>query len=92
VCAGLGGRDDVPNLHCVIGYDHSVDQQLYQLAPLLESGVFETAGQLLEHFGCRPGDAFDGDEPLPLRNHFAFAGEHLFLAPLQLAPLVLERR
>jgi hypothetical protein len=25
VCAGLGSRDDVPNFHCVIGYDHPVD-------------------------------------------------------------------
>src|SRR5207245_7139486 len=37
VRTGLGSWDDIPDLHRVIGYDHSVDQQLYQLAPLLES-------------------------------------------------------
>jgi hypothetical protein len=29
--AGLASGDDVPNLHRVIGYEHSVDQQLYQV-------------------------------------------------------------
>jgi hypothetical protein len=51
VRAGLGSRNDVPDLHRVIGYDHSVNQQLYQLTSLVESGSFEAAGQLLEHFG-----------------------------------------
>jgi len=41
VRTGLGSWDDIPDLHRVIGYDHSVDQQLYQLAPLLESGLLE---------------------------------------------------
>jgi hypothetical protein len=92
VRAGVGGGDDVPNLHCVIGYDHSVNQQLYQLAPLLEGGVFETAGQLLEHFGRRAGDASDRNELLTLRNHLPLAGKHVLLTLLQVAPLVLERR
>jgi transposase len=48
VRTGLGSWDDIPNLHRVIGYDHSVDQQLYQLAPLLESGLLEATGQLLQ--------------------------------------------
>jgi transposase len=26
VCAGVGSRDDVPNLHRIVGYDHSVNQ------------------------------------------------------------------
>src|SRR6266536_2342993 len=30
VRAGVGRGNDVPNLHCVIGDDHSVNQQLYQ--------------------------------------------------------------
>jgi len=50
VRTGLGSRNDVPDLHRIIGYDYSVDQQLYQLAPLLESGLLESASQLIEHF------------------------------------------
>ena len=48
VRTGLGSGDDIPDLHRVIGYDHSVDQQLYQFAPLFERSMFESAGQLLE--------------------------------------------
>jgi transposase-like protein DUF772/DDE family transposase len=73
VRAGLGSRNDVPNLHRVIGYDHPVDQQLYQFAPLLEGGLFETAGQLLEHFSRRPGDALDRNQLLTLSHHLPFA-------------------
>ncbi|MBV9171955.1 MAG: hypothetical protein JOZ81_17925 [Chloroflexi bacterium] len=51
MCAGLGSWDDVPNLHRVIGYDHSIDQQLYQLAALFEGGLFQPAGYLLEDLG-----------------------------------------
>ena len=88
--AGLGSRNDVPDLHRVIGYDHSVDQQLYQLAPLLESGKFESACQLLEDFCGRLGDTLDRDQLLTLSNYLPLAGEDIFLTPPQLVALVIE--
>ena len=88
--AGVGRGNDVPNLHCVIGDDHSVNQQLYQLAALLESRLFEAARQLLEQFGRRPGDSFNSNQLLALSNHLSLAREDFFLVPPQLASLVLE--
>jgi hypothetical protein len=44
VRAGVGRGNDVPNLHRIIGYDHSVDQQLYQFTPLFEGSLLESAG------------------------------------------------
>ena len=41
--ADFGCGADVPNLHRVIGYDHSVDQQLDHVAALIESSLLETA-------------------------------------------------
>jgi len=88
--AGVGRGNDVPNLDCIIGDDHSVNQQLYQLAALLESRLFEAARQLLEHFGRRPGDSFNSNQLLALSNHLSLAREDFFLVPPQLASLVLE--
>jgi hypothetical protein len=67
VRAGVGRGYDVPNLHRVISYDHSVDQQLYQFAALLPRRVLETVGQLLEHFGRRSGDVLDRYQLLTFR-------------------------
>src|SRR5579859_1193218 len=39
VRAGFGRGNDVPNLHCVISDDHSVDQQLYQFSALFEGSL-----------------------------------------------------
>jgi transposase len=44
VRAGVGRGYDVPNLHRIVGYDHSVDQQLYQFTPLFEGSLLESAG------------------------------------------------
>ena len=41
--AGLGGGDDVPNLHAVTRHDHPVDQQLHQLPALCERRRLQTA-------------------------------------------------
>jgi hypothetical protein len=41
--AGLGGGDDVPNLHAVIRHDHPVDQQLHQLPALRERRALQAA-------------------------------------------------
>jgi hypothetical protein len=92
VRAGLGRGNDVPDLHRVIGYDHSVDQQLYQFAPLFERSAFESAGQLLEDSGGRSGHRLDRYQLLTLSNHLPLTGEDIFFTPPQLVALVLERR
>src|SRR5215210_6031525 len=48
VRAGLASRDDVPDLHHLLSYDHPVHQQLHPLRPLFERRMFESAGQLIE--------------------------------------------
>ena len=80
VRTGVGGRNDVPNLHCVFGHDYSVNEQLYQLAALLQSGLVEPARQQLEDLRRRAGDAFDRDLSLTLSDDFALTREDVFFA------------
>jgi hypothetical protein len=80
VRTGVGGRNDVPNLHCVIGHDYSVNEQLYQLAALLQSGLVEPTRQQLDDLRRRTGHAFDRDKSLTLSDDFALTREDVFFA------------
>jgi len=42
VLAARIGGDHVPDLHFLVGDDHSVDQKLHQPTPLLEGGTFQS--------------------------------------------------
>jgi IS5 family transposase len=42
--AGVGRGNDVPNLHCIVSDDHSVNQQLYQFTALFEGSLLEPMG------------------------------------------------
>jgi hypothetical protein len=39
----VGGGEDVADLHLPVGDYHPVDQQLHQLAALLEAGLIQTS-------------------------------------------------
>jgi hypothetical protein len=41
VCAGFGGRDDVADLHLLVGDNHTVDEQFDQLASLRKGRLFQ---------------------------------------------------
>src|SRR5262245_47547350 len=75
VCAGVGGRDDVADLDVAVGDHHAVDEQLDELAPLLEGGAVQPAPQPLAELGDGSGEGADLDQALALRRHLALAGE-----------------
>jgi hypothetical protein len=64
--AARGGGDHVADLHLAVGHHHPVDQQLHQLAALVEAGLTQAHAKLLQHLGQRLGDAAHLDQPLPL--------------------------
>ena len=64
--AGWGGGDHVADLDLAVGHHHPVDQQLDQLAALLEAGLAQACAELLEHLGRRLGDAAHLGQPLAL--------------------------
>jgi hypothetical protein len=64
--AARGGGDHVADLHLAVGHHHPVDQQLHQLAALVEAGLTQAHAKLLQHLGHRLGDAAHLDQPLPL--------------------------
>ena len=77
--AAWGGRDHVADLHPAVGDHDPVDQQLHQLAALLEAGLAQTYPQLLQHLGRGPGDAADLDH---VNGHGFVPGGGQRVAPL----------
>ena len=49
--AGLAGGDHVPDLHVTVGHDHSVDEQLDQLATPGEGRAIQVPAQARAHVG-----------------------------------------
>jgi hypothetical protein len=64
--AGIGGWDHVADLDLAVGHHHPVDQQLHQLAALLEAGLVKAHPELLQHRCHRLGDRAHLDQPLTL--------------------------
>jgi hypothetical protein len=88
--AAWGGRDHVADLHLAVGDHDPVDQQLHQLAALLEAGQAQTHGQLLQHPSHGLGDAADLDQPLTLGGDLPLAGQQVGLPPGKGPVLALE--
>src|SRR5829696_1046229 len=77
--AAWGGRDHVADLHLAVGDHHPVDQQLYQLAALLEAGLVKAHPELLQHRCHRSGDRAHLDQPLALGGDLPLAGQQVRL-------------
>jgi hypothetical protein len=75
------GRDHVADLHPTVGHHHPIDQQLHQLAALLEVGLAQTHGQRLQHPSHGLGDAADLDQPLTLGGDLPLACQQVGLLP-----------
>jgi hypothetical protein len=88
--AAGGGWDHVADLHLTVGDHHPVDQQLHQLAALLEVGLAQTHAQLLQHPSHGLGDAADLDQPLTLGGDLPLAGQQVGLLPGKGPVLALE--
>jgi hypothetical protein len=72
--AVVGGGDHVADLHLAVGDHHPVDQQLHQLAALLEAGLAKADPKLLQHRCHRPGDRAQPGQPLALRGDLPLTG------------------
>jgi DDE superfamily endonuclease len=88
--AGRGGRDHVADLHLAVGDHHPVDQQLHQLAALLEPGLVQAHPQLLQHGRHRVGDRAHLDQPLTLGGDLPLAGQQVRLLSGKGPVLALE--
>jgi hypothetical protein len=78
--AAVGGRDHVADLHVVVGDHHPVDEQLDQLAALLEGGALQVLAQPgadLRHGGQDLGRV---EQAVPLRQELALPRGELVLA------------
>jgi hypothetical protein len=64
-----------------VGHHHPVDQQLHQLATLLEAGLAQAHPQPLQHLGHRLGDRADLDQPLALGGDLPLACQQVGLLP-----------
>src|SRR5829696_5936662 len=84
------GRDHIADLHLAVGDHHPVDQQLHQLAALLEVGLAQTHAQLLQHPSHGLGDAADLDQPLTLGGDLPLACQQVGLLPGKGPVLALE--
>jgi hypothetical protein len=86
--AAWGGGDHVADLHVAVGDHDPVDQQLEQLAALLEGGLVQAGVQALQHGGHGLGDRADlvelltvgGDLPLTGQQVRRLLGEDAVLA------------
>src|SRR5215217_3296770 len=88
--AVVGGGDHIADLHVAVGDHYPVDQQLDQLAALLEAGLAKADPELLQHRCHRPGDRAQPGQPLALRGDLPLAGQQVrFLLSKGLA-LALE--
>jgi DDE superfamily endonuclease len=88
--AGWGGRDHVADLHLAVGDHHAVDQQLDQLAALLEVGLAQPDAELLQHLGHGLGDCAHLGQPLALGGDLPLAGQQVGLLPGKGLVLALE--
>ena len=88
--AVVGGGDHIADLHLAVGHHHPVDQQLHQLAALLEAGLAQAHPELLQHLGHRLGDRADLDQPLALGGDLPLAGQQVGLLPGKAPVLPLE--
>jgi hypothetical protein len=70
----VGGWDHIANLHLAVADHDPVDQQLHQLAALLEAGLAQAHPELLQHLGHRVGDRAHLDQPRTLGGNLALAG------------------
>jgi hypothetical protein len=89
---GAAGRgwDHVADLHLAVDHHHPVDQQLHQLAALLEAGLAQAHAELLQHLGHGLGDRADLDQPLALGGDLPLAGQQVGLLPGKALVLALE--
>lgn len=78
---GLGGRNDVADLHLVVGDDHTVDEQFDHLAALREGGLLQAH---LEPFT----DRLDGWDRLPHLEQLLAVVVQLTGLPLEVVPLL----
>jgi hypothetical protein len=88
--AVVGGGDHRADLDVAVGDHHPVDQQLDQLAALVEVGLVKAHPQLLEHPGCRLGDCAHLDQPLTLGGDLPLARQQVGLLPGKAVILSLE--
>jgi hypothetical protein len=88
--AAGGGGDHVADLDLAVGHHHPVDQQLDQLAALLEAGLAQAHPELLQRLGHRLGDRADLDQPLALGGDLPLAGQQVGLLPGKAPVLPLE--
>src|SRR5215208_3031033 len=75
--AVVGGGDHIADLHVAVGDHYPVDQQLDQLAALLEAGLAKADPELLQHRCHRPGDRAQPGQPLALRGDLPLAGQQV---------------
>jgi transposase len=80
VQAAVGGRDHVADLHVAVGDHHPVDQQLDQLAALLEGGALQVLAQPGADVRHGRQDLGRVQHALPLRQDLALPGGELILA------------
>ena len=71
VGAVVGRWDHVPDLHRAVRHHHAIDEQLDQLALLLEGCSFEAAAQPVTDGGRRSGDLAEFGQALPLGGDLA---------------------
>jgi hypothetical protein len=90
VGAALGGWDHIPDLYVAIGHHDPVDQQLHQLAALLEAGLVKAHPELLQYLGHRLGGRAQPDQPLPLGRHLPLARQQVRLLLAKGPVLALE--
>jgi hypothetical protein len=85
-----GGREHVADLDVAVGDDHAVDEQLGQLAPLLERGGGEPGAGGVAECLDPVGDGAEF-QPLPGRGiQLALLGEQRVAAAVQFLPLAFQ--
>jgi hypothetical protein len=88
--AVVGGGDHIADLHLAVGHHHSVDQQLHQLAALLEAGLAQAHAESVQHLGRRLGNRAHLDQPLALSGDLPLAGQQVGLLAGKAPVLPLE--
>ena len=85
-----GWLDHIADLHLVVGHHDPVDQQLHQLAALLEAGLAQAHPQPLQHLGRRLDDRAHLDQPLALGGDLPLADPQVGLLAGKAPVLALE--
>ena len=91
-CLGAAwcGGDHVADLHVAVGDHHPVDQQLHQLAALLEAGLVKARSQLVQHLGHGLSDRAHLSQPLTLSGDLSLACQQVRLLAGKALVLPLE--